>query len=40
MIAEMAEAASPTTPAAGRGPEEAAMELLSTQLGAKAIDRR
>jgi DNA polymerase III subunit gamma/tau len=40
MIAEMAEAVSPTTPAAGRGPEEAAMELLSTQLGAKAIDRR
>ena len=39
--AMMAEAAADTAaPAARRDPEEVAMELLSAQLGAKAIDRR
>ena len=37
----MAEAAADTAaPAVRRDPEEVAMELLSAQLGAKAIDRR
>jgi DNA polymerase-3 subunit gamma/tau len=39
--AMMAEVAADTaTPVARRDPEEVAMELLSAQLGAKAIDRR
>ncbi len=37
MLAEAA--AEPTAPAVRRDPEEVAMELLSAQLGAKAIDR-
>ena len=37
MLAEAA--AGPTAPAVRRDPEEVAMELLSAQLGAKAIDR-
>ncbi|MDT7708916.1 MAG: polymerase subunit gamma/tau, partial [Pseudonocardiales bacterium] len=37
----LAEAASATaTPTARRDPEEAAIELLTTQLGARAIDQR
>jgi len=40
MIAEAAAGASaPAAPAAHRGPEEVAIELLTAQLGAKAIDR-
>jgi DNA polymerase-3 subunit gamma/tau len=38
MLAEAA--AGPAAPVAHRGPEEVAIELLSAQLGAKAIDRR
>ena len=42
MMAEVAAetASGPGEPVAHRGPEEAALELLTTQLGAKAIDRR
>lgn len=36
----MAEAATPTAPTERRDPEEAAIELLSTQLGARALDQR
>jgi DNA polymerase-3 subunit gamma/tau len=39
MLAEAA-AGPPVVALPQRGPEEAAIELLSTQLGAKAIDRR